>query len=507
MHRIFCRFTAVLAALVLFTVAVNSSEHLFNTSYAEAAGAQIPGIDVSKYQEEIDWNAVAKSGEKFAILRACIVTHANNKQEIDSRFEENYINARKAGLAVGAYLYTDAATAAEFNADVTLMLSTMVGKSFEFPVFLDLESHARQEHLPREIFMPPLLSALEQIEQAGHSAGVYANYAFFNECIDPDQLREHGHTIWMANYYNTANGLASPSGKDLSADCDIWQYSGCGRTGGIRTIVDRNICYSYKFFNHTVNLSNASLPKDILNLGDNFNIDGTVSAQSVIRTITGAIYDSMSGEDPVQTVTVYPHAKSYDLKGFFSKKLVFSALAEGDYILRITAEDSSGKTISVSDSSFTVAHMQNVTTTTPTTSTTTSTTTTTAASETVLNSATESSALTTDTLTSPTVLTAMTETAVETTSVTTKTTVDQKQVRLADAYSIELPAPSEGENSRLSILRLVAEHSSLPSVLNRIRSIGESINLTDTPLHRLVESACQTAENVYLTISLLLCGA
>lgn len=513
MHRIFCRFSAALIALVLFAVAVNTSEQIVNIQNVYAAGAEIPGIDVSKYQEEIDWNAVAKAGEKFAIIRSCIVVHASGRQEIDPRFEENYINARKAGLAVGAYLYTDAATAAEFNEDVTLMLSTMVGKSFDFPVFLDLESHTRQEHLPREVFMPPLLSALEQIEQAGHSAGVYANYAFFNECIDPQQLREHGHTIWMANYFNTANGLASPAGKDLSADCDIWQYSGCGRTGGIRTIVDRNICYSYKFFNHSVTISDEHLPKGKLGLGESFNIEGTVSAQSVIRTITGAVYDSMSGEDPVQTVTVYPHAKTYSLKGFFSKKLVFSALPEGDYILRITAEDSSGKTITVNDSPFTVSHEQTFTTTS--TQLTTSQTTTQSTSSTTSENMTESTvssvssevteisaAVSTDDATA-TVVPQSTEAVSGTTTATTAVPA----LRLANAYDIPLPPRYDGENSRLSMLRLIAESSPVPAVIDRVKSIGESLGLEGTPLHRAVESAAQTAENVYLTISLLLRGA
>lgn len=509
MQRIICRLAAVvLAAVMVFNIATGK-QYAYHIYQADAAGAEIPGIDVSKYQEEIDWNAVAKSGEKFAIIRACIVVHANDRREIDPRFEENYTNARKAGLALGAYLYTDAATTEEFNEDVKLMLSTMVGKSFEFPVFLDLESHTRQEHLPREVFMPPLLSALSQIEQAGHSAGVYANYAFFNECIDPEQLRAHGHTIWMANYFNTSKGLASPAGKDLSADCDIWQYSGSGKTGGIRTTVDRNICYTYKFFNHIVNISNETLPKGILTLGDDFSIDGTVSAQSVIRTVTGAIYATMGGGDPVQTVTVYPHAKTYDLKGFFSKKLVFSALAEGDYILRITAEDSSGKEISVSDSPFTVAHSQttskSVTTTTTTSATTAETTSMTSATtvtEAVSPALTD--AVSAGLAVSPyTTAAASSETAASTT-VTTQTTAVPAAPYLANYHEKPLPPRSRGESSRKTFLRLYAEYSPMPGILTSARSASESLNLERTPLHRLISSACEAAENLYLAISLLL---
>ena len=512
MHRIISRAAAVLLALVTAVTVSLGADCSYHSLYASAAGAEIPGIDVSKYQEDIDWAAVAKSGEKFAILRACIVTHSNGKSEIDSRFEENYTNARKAGIALGAYLYTDAATTAEFNEDVKLLLSTLVGKSFEFPIFLDLESHTRQEHLPRSVFMPPLLSALSQIEQAGHSAGVYANYAFFNECIDPDQLRENGHTIWMANYFNTNNGLSSPAGKDLSADCDIWQYSGCGKISGIRTIVDRNICYTYKFFNHSVNISDSVLPKGVLPLGESFSVDGTVSAQSVIRTITGAIYDSMSGDDPVQTVTVYPHAKSYQLKGFFSKKLVFSALSEGEYILRITAEDSSGKTISVSDSPFTIARAQTTASTTETTQTASETTgtavtgtTDTAVSAGLSETSTIRTVLFTSTTQTQLTTSTTTETAAETTYTNAVSVVSAP--RIEKVLEAELPQPTGRESSRQAALRFFAELSPLPSVLSSFRAFSESLDLDGTPLHRAVTKACRTAENVYIAISLILRAA
>lgn len=346
--------------MALLTAAMMAAVMLFGASedatllHADAA-AEILGVDVSKYQEEIDWKTLAQSDVKFAILRCCKVIRAYDDWEADPTFERNYAEAKAAGLAVGCYMYTDAATIEEFEEDCAYMLGFLKDKSFEFPVFLDLESASRQEHLSPEVFMPALLTGLEMIEDAGHTAGVYSSTAFFSECIDRQELQADGYPIWEANYFNTVNGLASPAGHDLSADAAIWQYSGCGRMPGIRTTVDCNICYTYSFFNHAATIVNSILPSGTLKNGSNFTVAGTVQSQSVLRTITGSIYDVKVPDKPVQTVTVYPHAREYKLTGFFTKKLVFSTLPDGEYELHITAVDASDTTIEVAKSQFTIS--------------------------------------------------------------------------------------------------------------------------------------------------------
>ena len=355
MKRILRRLTSLLTAAVLmsapaFSAPADRSGH--GGMLRAAAAVSIPGIDVSKYQEEIDWQEVARSDVKFAILRCCKVIRAYDDWELDPTFEENYEKAKAAGIAVGCYLFTDAATEQEFLEDVGYMLGFLQDKSFEFPVFLDMESPIRQEHLPPEVFMPALLAGLEKIEDAGHTAGVYSSSAFFSECIDRSQLLEAGYPIWEANYFDTTNGLTSPVGHDLSAEATIWQYSGCGRCPGIRTTVDRNICYTYQFFNHQAVIANSVLPTDTLKAGSNFTLAGTVSSGTVLRTITGSIYRKDNPAEPVQSVTVYPRAREYKLTGFFTKKLIFSTLPEDSYELRITAVDSSGTEIEVVNTPF-----------------------------------------------------------------------------------------------------------------------------------------------------------
>lgn len=343
---------AVSAATLLSSFC--SPEHAPDLMTASAAETEIFGIDVSKYQARIDWQAVADAGAKFAILRCCKIIRAYDDWEPDERFEEYYQGARNAGLAVGCYMFTDSASTDEFLDDVEYMLKFIKDKPFDLPVFLDLESASRQEHLSPKVFMPSLLTALERIEEAGHTAGVYASTAFFNGCIDREQLQEYGYAVWEANYFNTVNGLSSPAGHDLSDEATIWQYSGNGKLPGINPTVDCNICYRSSYFSRSAAITNSELPAGALKQGDHFELAGTVSSQAVIRSITGEIFAADQPDTPLQTVTVNPCAREYKLTGFFTNRLDFSQLGNGDYTLRITAVDSSDTRLTVSESQFTV---------------------------------------------------------------------------------------------------------------------------------------------------------
>lgn len=464
LNTLFHRLTAAITAAALTAALFLGSSPPQQLRAAAAPPAEIPGIDISKYQEDIDWITVAHSGVKFAILRCCKVIRGNNDWELDSTFEENYSAAKAAGLAVGCYMYTDAATSDEFESDINYMLGFLKDKSFEFPVFLDLESKTRQEHLSPNVFMPALLGALEQIEDGGHTAGVYSSTAFFSECIDREQLQEAGYAIWEANYFNTTMGLYSPAGYDLSDEATIWQYSGNGKCEGIKTTVDRNVCYTYQYFNHIASLVNSLLPSGTMKPGSNFTIAGTVTSETVIRSITGSIYNTHNPDEPVQTVTVYPHAREYKLTGFFTKKLVFSTLPEGDYELRITAVDASDTGIDVANSQFTVSNAEH-----------------------------------------PTVSTAEPEESEpeQTELIEHSPPTPQAGLTLATTTAAERPDTKRSGRGGLGFAVWYYQHWSLRSMTAKATAIGIKLKLERTPLYRIVSKTFYRLEAAYLTASLL----
>ena len=93
----------------------------------------LEGIDVSSYQGTINWPAVAKS-KYFAIIRAGTGYGGGDNQ--DSKFEENYKNAKNAGVKVGAYWYSYAKSVSDAKNEAKYFMGHLKGKQFEWPVLL-----------------------------------------------------------------------------------------------------------------------------------------------------------------------------------------------------------------------------------------------------------------------------------------------------------------------------------------------------------------------------------
>ena len=108
--------------------------------FAVASSLTMQGIDVSSYQGTINWNSVART-KHFAILRAWTGYGGTNNK--DSKFEENYRNAKAAGVKVGAYWYSYANSVAQARNEAYWFSQHLTGKKFEWPVYYDIEEESQ----------------------------------------------------------------------------------------------------------------------------------------------------------------------------------------------------------------------------------------------------------------------------------------------------------------------------------------------------------------------------
>ena len=189
------------------------------------------GIDVSRYQGDIDWAQVAASGVKFALLRAG--SQNNSGPYIDPYFERNYANAKAAGIAVGAYIYTYAETEAEQNDEILTILPALEGKTFEYPVFVDVEDKsltgigkAALTHLVKRY--------MDIIDQKGFVPGWYSDTNYINSYLCPEVLADY--PLWVADYRSSLG---------YTGDYHIWQYTSSGTVPGISGKVDLNRDYHH----------------------------------------------------------------------------------------------------------------------------------------------------------------------------------------------------------------------------------------------------------------------
>ena len=186
------------------------------------------GIDVSKWQGNIDWNRVKASGVDFAILRAGYGSVSSQK---DPTFEDNYQNAKAAGIPVGAYHYSYAKDIAGAKREAQTFLEWIKGKQFEYPVVLDIEESATY-NLGRNTVSEIIKTFCSIVEAAGYYVSVYTNKNWLDHVVS-DEVKSKYDT-WLAQWTSTPS-YTGPYG--------MWQYTSSGVVDGISGRVDMDIAY------------------------------------------------------------------------------------------------------------------------------------------------------------------------------------------------------------------------------------------------------------------------
>ena len=188
------------------------------------------GIDVSKYQGKIDFEKVKKAGYSFVIINAGYGRYISQK---DALFEDNYKNAKAAGLNVGAYWYSYALTKSEASREAEIFLQAIKDKKFEYPVCFDIEDKT-QECLPSGTIGEIIDGFCEKCEKAGYYVCVYSCASFLSGKL-PESIRKK-YDVWVAHY-----GVQKPA---YNGSYGIWQYTSTAKIDGISTNTDCN--YAYK---------------------------------------------------------------------------------------------------------------------------------------------------------------------------------------------------------------------------------------------------------------------
>lgn len=204
-------------------------------SLAKSAGNK--GIDVSKYQGNIDWGAVAASGINFAIIRVGYRGSSTGVLVEDPYFRRNISGASKAGIKVGVYFFTQAVTEAEAVEEASMAMSLVAqsGCRLTYPIFIDTESasNGRANGLSRSARTAVVQAFCQTVQNGGYKAGVYASKSWFNNNLKASSLNSY--CIWVAQYSSSC----TYAGKH-----DMWQHTSRGSVSGIKGNVDMNISYT-----------------------------------------------------------------------------------------------------------------------------------------------------------------------------------------------------------------------------------------------------------------------
>lgn len=193
------------------------------------------GIDVSKWNKEIDWESVQASGVEFVIIRCGYRGSKTGSLVEDPYFKKNIEGAEAAGIKVGVYFFTQATTEVEAVEEASMALMLCKGYKLALPIFIDTEGaggSGRADGLNTETRTAVCDAFCRTIENSGFNAGVYASKNWYNNNLNTKNLSDY--TIWLAQY---------SKGVTYDGDYDLWQYTSAGTVDGIETRVDLNMCY------------------------------------------------------------------------------------------------------------------------------------------------------------------------------------------------------------------------------------------------------------------------
>ncbi len=213
---------------------IQGAKYNFGSDGKMATGSGSMGIDVSKWNGNIDWNAVKNSGVSYAIIRCGYRGSSTGALIEDPKFRSNIKGAKAAGLKVGVYFFSQAVNEVEAVEEASMALSLASGYGLNYPIFLDVESSGgRGDGISKETRTAVCKAFCSTVQNSGVSAGIYANKTWFTEKINTGSLT--GYKIWLAQYASTPTYTATRY--------DMWQYSSKGKVSGINGNVDMNISY------------------------------------------------------------------------------------------------------------------------------------------------------------------------------------------------------------------------------------------------------------------------
>ncbi|HUI21508.1 MAG TPA: GH25 family lysozyme [Methylocella sp.] len=193
------------------------------------ADYEIGGIDVSKYQGDIDWNSVHGAGVRFAWIKA-----TEGGDRVDEKFAQNWAAAKTAGVPRGAYHFAYWCRPMEEQA--AWFTANVPNDPDALPPVLDVEWNGQSKtcpkRIPREIALAQMKVMLAAMERAyGKKPVIYTSIDFHRDVM---QGEFNDYPVWVRSV------KCHPSLKYANRRWHFWQHTAEGHVPGIRGYVDRN---------------------------------------------------------------------------------------------------------------------------------------------------------------------------------------------------------------------------------------------------------------------------
>ncbi len=233
-----------------YYVKAYSSDTLSGYFTGKSIMAPCKGIDVSKYNGDVDFTKVKKAGYNFVAIRCGTSYHQEYNK--DTKFDKNYADARAAGLNVGVYFYTYATTVSAAKRDAEWCIEMIKDKSYQYPIALDIEDSC-QKNMSKEQLSAIVKTFCDTVKKSGYYVCVYSYLDMINNQMD-DEIKSN-YDLWVAQWNTSCT---------YKGEYGLWQNSDKGRIPGIDCDFDTD--FSYKDYESIISAGGYNnYAKDALN--------------------------------------------------------------------------------------------------------------------------------------------------------------------------------------------------------------------------------------------------
>ena len=195
------------------------------------------GVDVARYQGNIDWRKVAGAGVQFALIRVGGRFAESGEIYDDAKFEEYLTGAKAAGLKTGVYFFSQAVNVNEAVEEALYTIGKLNGRALEYPIVFDWEIYsktARSYGVSKETLTECAIAFCDTVAQAGYTPMIYMGLEVGYIRLDLSRLTQYD--FWFAQY----NSRNQP---DMYYNYRIWQYTDSGTVPGIDGKVDMDLAF------------------------------------------------------------------------------------------------------------------------------------------------------------------------------------------------------------------------------------------------------------------------
>ncbi|MFN2102684.1 cell wall-binding repeat-containing protein [Finegoldia dalianensis] len=202
------------------------------------------GADLSKFNRNVNMKLAKQNGMDFVILKA-----GSGYSGEDPKFQQNYRNAKAAGLNVGAYWYSYAVNVEEAKEEAVRYLKILKNKQFEYPVYLDFEDPS-QRRIPTKTKTDMAIAFMSILEKNGYYTGLYSSGYWINNQFEKERLKDYD--IWIAHWHVTSPNCFTP-------DYGMWQFTNKSKIKGVPDTGEGGVDMNYSYKNYPKIIKNAKL--------------------------------------------------------------------------------------------------------------------------------------------------------------------------------------------------------------------------------------------------------